>query len=239
MSSDVDDFGRAIAENQLERAAELYAGPFLDGFHLGGCHEFERWVDDERARLSLAARRTLEALAEKNAAAGRHADAVRWWRGLAALDPYDARVALELMKALAANGDRAGALRHAQTWQALTSDELGARPDSAIAALAAALEQAAPPVTASPTPIDISMGAPVVSAASASGYIAPDRATQSETDTRTRQKNRASTLRRIALAAVLAVAVTLMLFAARSGNAGHIRETLARMRRVEARTRSR
>ena len=81
MSSDVDDFGRAIAENQLERAAELYAGPFLDGFHLGGCHEFERWVDDERARLSLAARRTLETLAGQNAggrAACRCSSLVAW-----------------------------------------------------------------------------------------------------------------------------------------------------------------
>src|SRR5690348_4118737 len=41
MSADVEDFGRALASGNLELAAELYAGPFLDGFHLPRLVEFD------------------------------------------------------------------------------------------------------------------------------------------------------------------------------------------------------
>ena len=35
-------------------AAALYDGPFLDGFYLTGAPEFERWVEAERATLTVA-----------------------------------------------------------------------------------------------------------------------------------------------------------------------------------------
>src|SRR3954451_14487032 len=37
---DVRDFERALDEGELALAVELYSGPFLDGFHLGGEGEF-------------------------------------------------------------------------------------------------------------------------------------------------------------------------------------------------------
>ena len=47
-------------EATMRRAAALYSGPFLDGFHLSGAEEFSRWVDVERqrarARLHAVAR---------------------------------------------------------------------------------------------------------------------------------------------------------------------------------------
>src|SRR5207253_2818255 len=122
-------------EDALERrddaaAAELYAGPFLDGFYLSGAEEFERWLDAERARLRQRAAAALERLA--TAAAGDHSDAAAWWRRLAALDPLNSRVALGLMKALAAAGDRAGALQAARVHESLLRDELGVAVDPAI-----------------------------------------------------------------------------------------------------------
>ena len=51
ISSDVADFDHAVASGELREAIEHYRGPFLDGFHLSGAPEFERWVDAERAEL--------------------------------------------------------------------------------------------------------------------------------------------------------------------------------------------
>src|SRR5919205_2174450 len=52
ISSDIADFESAVAQGAHERAVELYAGPFLDGFYLEGTPEFDRWAEAERARLA-------------------------------------------------------------------------------------------------------------------------------------------------------------------------------------------
>jgi DNA-binding SARP family transcriptional activator len=52
VTCDVVEFDAAIAETDLDRAATLYKGPFLDGFRLPGADEFERWVEGERAALA-------------------------------------------------------------------------------------------------------------------------------------------------------------------------------------------
>src|SRR5579885_301342 len=52
MDADCIEFECAVAANDLERAVELYAGPFLDAFYLRGAPEFERWVEDERRRFA-------------------------------------------------------------------------------------------------------------------------------------------------------------------------------------------
>src|SRR5687767_1277324 len=49
---DVLEFETAAAERVLERAAEVYSGPFLDGFRLPGAAEFDRWADEERRSLA-------------------------------------------------------------------------------------------------------------------------------------------------------------------------------------------
>jgi DNA-binding SARP family transcriptional activator len=47
VTSDIDELNAALEAGRLERAAELYAGPFLDGVFLPGLPDFERWVEDE------------------------------------------------------------------------------------------------------------------------------------------------------------------------------------------------
>jgi len=56
LTSDVAEFEEALSHGDAERAAELYAAPFLDGFYLTGATEFEHWVDTERARLGQSLR---------------------------------------------------------------------------------------------------------------------------------------------------------------------------------------
>ena len=62
ITSDVDEFQHALDARAYDRAAELYAGPFLDGFHLPGAGEFERWVQLQLSTLrGSAALRDLKA----------------------------------------------------------------------------------------------------------------------------------------------------------------------------------
>ena len=67
--------------------------------------------------------------------------AVEWWRKLAAQDPLNARVAIGLMEALVATGDRTAALQHARVHEALLHQELEAPPDREVLALAEAIRR--------------------------------------------------------------------------------------------------
>jgi DNA-binding SARP family transcriptional activator len=139
LAVDVLELDDAIAAGELERAAAIYAGPFLDGIHVRDAPEFEQWVDDERERIDRAYGEVLERLAARAAEEGRHSDAVEWWRRRAALDPYDSRVAMAVMGALGAAGSRAEAVRHADLHASLLREERRTGPDPAVEKLAKAL----------------------------------------------------------------------------------------------------
>lgn len=149
---DVLEFEGALQRGDHARAAALYAGPFMDGFFLREAPAFERWLEAERARLAGGYARALEALADAAEAARHLPAAVEWWRRRAVQDPYDSRVAVRLMQALDAAGNRAGALQHAEIHQRLLRAEFGAAPAPDVAALAARLqrEPATPVVPATP-----------------------------------------------------------------------------------------
>ncbi len=142
LASDVQVFEAALQRGDSEAAVRAYAGPFLDGFFISGAPEFERWVDAQRARLKQCACQALEALATAAAARGEHTTSVAWWRRLAALDPLNARIARALMEALAATGDRAGALQHARVHEALLRQELDAAIDPAVSDFVRQLREA-------------------------------------------------------------------------------------------------
>ncbi|HVG44868.1 MAG TPA: BTAD domain-containing putative transcriptional regulator, partial [Longimicrobium sp.] len=129
LQSDVEVFEGAIEAGDVERAAELYRGPFLDGFAVGDAPEFERWAEGERDRLARIHTRALECLATAREGEGRPAEAAGWWRRLVALDPYNSRVATRLMLALDAAGERAAALWFAEKHVAFLRDELGVEPE--------------------------------------------------------------------------------------------------------------
>lgn len=136
LTSDVQEFAAARDSGELERAAALYEGPFLDGFSLAGAAEFERWVEETRRTLQAEALELFETLARRAAGRDDSAAAVGWWRRAAALEPTRAPVALALMTALADAGDPAGAIRHARIHAALLEQELDLPPDPAVVMLA-------------------------------------------------------------------------------------------------------
>ena len=149
---DVHRFESALEAGDHQRAVELYEGPLLDGFFLKGASEFEKHIERARDRLRTRYLEALEALAEEAAAAGDPSDAARWWRERAQAAPYDSRVTLRLMEALAAAGNRAEAIQVATTHRRLLQDELGASPDPAVEDLAERMKEAPPTgVTSPPT----------------------------------------------------------------------------------------
>lgn len=160
ITTDVGDFERALEAKDLEKAVGCYDGPFLDGFHLTGAAEFERWADGERARLAACFEKALEAMASQRAATGDARGALDLWRRLAAADPYNGRVSLALMRAFEATGDIAGALTHARVHATLLKEELGAEPQPDVVAFAEQLRRApavstiarAPAATVAPGP---------------------------------------------------------------------------------------
>jgi DNA-binding SARP family transcriptional activator/tetratricopeptide (TPR) repeat protein len=141
ITSDVEEFQTALARGDRVAAVELYKGPFLDGVFITGAPGFERWVDEERARLTREVEFALESLAAEAAGKGDHAGAVQRWQRLAAMEPRKTRVVLSLMTELAAAGDRAAALRHAEIYHTLVRDDLEAEPNPAVGALAEKLRR--------------------------------------------------------------------------------------------------
>jgi TolB-like protein/DNA-binding SARP family transcriptional activator/Flp pilus assembly protein TadD len=132
--SDSREFELAIARGALGDAAAWYRGPFLEGFFLSDAPVFERWAESERARLASLYARVLASLATTASEAGNHKVAADWWGKLVALDPLRGASALVLMRALAASGDRAGALRYARAYEIQLRDELGTDIDADVAA---------------------------------------------------------------------------------------------------------
>jgi len=136
---DAWEFEEAIRARQWAAAVERYKGALLEGFHFTDSREAESWIDAERARLLREYQKAVEFLAKDAAEAGDHARSVTWWRRLANSDPLSASATKQLMLALAAAGDRAGAVKQARLYQELVRQELEIEPDAEIERLAATL----------------------------------------------------------------------------------------------------
>jgi len=136
---DIWELEDAMREGRWAAAVDLHKGPLLDGFHFADSQELESWIDTERAHLLRQYQIAVERLAIRAAEAGDYSASVTWWRRLATSDPLSAGRAKELMLALAAAGDRAGAVKHARLYQSVVRQELDIEPDAEVDALAATL----------------------------------------------------------------------------------------------------
>lgn len=153
ISSDLEEFHFALEVGDCERAVSAYGGPFLDGFYLSGAPAFERWVETQRAEYANRFTAALESVASTAERGGDWVAAVGWWRRLVAEDPYNSRLAVRLMEALSASGDRAGALHFAETHETLLRQDLGVAPDQAL--LAAAERIRAQPAVPRSAPVPV------------------------------------------------------------------------------------
>ncbi|HUQ80649.1 MAG TPA: BTAD domain-containing putative transcriptional regulator [Gemmatimonadaceae bacterium] len=139
ITADIVAFRAALARGDREVAAQLARGPFLDGFYLPGAAPFQRWVEEERARLHSASAAAIASLAADASSAKELDAAVRWWRRLTELDPLSGRFAVGYLKALAARGDRADALAFARAHTALVRRELETDADEEVRRVEASL----------------------------------------------------------------------------------------------------
>ena len=133
-------FDHALESGRPDEALSLYRGNLLEGFHIGGAPEFERWLEAERARLADRYMHATEFVAAQFEARGDFAAAAPLWRQLAARDPLSARITLRLMRCLVAQGDAAAAIRHAHVHQTLLRQELSAEPAPEIRTLVRELQ---------------------------------------------------------------------------------------------------
>ena len=223
ITSDVTAFEDHMAAQRLDQAVRLYRGPLLDGFHLPGSNEFEDWRDAERLSLAALYASALESLAADQDARGDFGAAAEWWRRRAAHDPCNSRVALRLMSALDAAGDRAAAIQHARTHARLLREEFDAEPDIEVAALAERLRRdatvrpaslprnvAAPDVPHASTDTTPTAALPVRSPADADPAVSPPSGIEAGSDPSDATAGRAR-LRSTPAYARWSVAVVLML----------------------------
>jgi DNA-binding SARP family transcriptional activator len=139
VTADITEFDRAIAAGDHAGAVALYRGPFLDGFYLAGAPDFERWVEQERARLEADHARALRKLAGEARDLGRQTVEIDLWRRIVSTDPLGERGIVGLVRALAEAGDRAGAVRYAREYEGRMRAELPGAPVPDVLALAGGL----------------------------------------------------------------------------------------------------
>src|SRR5207249_3459736 len=150
VQADVWEFEQAIRAGEWTVAVGHYKGPLLDGFHFADSHELESWIESKRTRLRLEYQKALEFLANLAAEASDHSQSVMWLRRLAISDPLSAGATKKLMLALAAAGDRAGAVKHARLFPELVRQEHEMETTAEIGDLAATLSRQAITEAAAP-----------------------------------------------------------------------------------------
>ncbi len=106
---------------------------------MSGLPELEEWLESERAALAERYAKALERLAADATARGDHTRAVQHLRTLGTVKPLSGRVVRRLMDALAAAGDRDGALEVAAHYAVRVREQLDVEPDPSVTALAAEL----------------------------------------------------------------------------------------------------
>jgi DNA-binding SARP family transcriptional activator/TolB-like protein len=148
-------FEEAVQAGRCEVAIDLYQSDLLAGFHLSDAPEFERWMDETRARLRDSATRAAWTLAEGGGAEAHPAAAVRWARRATALSPYDESGVRRLVTLLDRAGDRAGAVLAYEEFAQRLSADLELEPAAETVALVEAIRSRngarSGPVLTSPT----------------------------------------------------------------------------------------
>ena len=130
----------------LQQAVDLYRGPFLAGFSLPGCPEFEMWATVQRRIWEHTYLETLALLIEDLAARGEHPAAITQARRYLATDDLAEEIHRRLIELCAANHDRAAALRQYEQCASILERELGVTPlpDTQAAYHAAVADQELP-----------------------------------------------------------------------------------------------
>jgi DNA-binding SARP family transcriptional activator len=141
--------------HQLELAAGLYRGTFLDGFGVRDSESYDDWLRLERERWQQRWLNVLEQLVEAYSRVGEWEQALGHARRASVADPLQERFHRALMRLHYQSGDRAAALAQYRICRDVLERELGVEPDVETSALHQAIaegtiERTPPPAAARP-----------------------------------------------------------------------------------------
>jgi DNA-binding SARP family transcriptional activator len=135
MQCDALEFVASIDAGRLAAAMDLYKGELMPGFHLSGCAEFERWLDDERNDLRERAGGAALALAQMFETDSSYTIATKWARRAARFSWDDERVLRRALSLMDRAGDRSGALKLYDEFAERLKTEFDALPSPETTAL--------------------------------------------------------------------------------------------------------
>src|SRR6266404_5187408 len=144
---DVSQFEALVREGSrdaLSAAADLYRGRFIDDVTVGE-EGWNEWLTGERERLLELALGAMVRLGGQELAAGRAEHALMAGQRAIALNNMREDAHRLIVRALAATGRKAEALKHYQDLVALLKHELNTEPDAATRSLVVALRSAQAP----------------------------------------------------------------------------------------------
>ncbi|MEZ4646431.1 MAG: tetratricopeptide repeat protein [Chloroflexota bacterium] len=119
----------------MQQAVALYRGDFLDDFHIADAPVFTDWVLLERERLRQSLLDALAQLADHAYATQAYDDGIHHARRALTLDPWLERAHQQLMRLLAAHGQRSKALAQFETCRRILAEEFGVEPAAETVAL--------------------------------------------------------------------------------------------------------
>lgn len=126
--SDARAFDELIRAGKLAEAMDLYAGELLPGFNIDDAPEFERWLDEERARRASEAANGCFELSRSAEEGGDVRLALNWIRRAISIEPFSEPAHQRLIMLLDRSGNRAAALRAYEELRELLRAEFEAEP---------------------------------------------------------------------------------------------------------------
>jgi len=144
VTSDVMRFEALLGDGNreaLNEAIDLYRGPLLPDITIPE-EDWTEWLDVQRQRLEDLALDAMIKLGEEELQVGNHRQALKAGNRAIAITSHREDAHRLVMRALAAGGRRADALKHYQDLVALLKRELNTEPDAATKSLVADLGRA-------------------------------------------------------------------------------------------------
>lgn len=132
--------------SQLERAAALYRGGFLQDFTLRDTFDFDYWVGMQQGVCYQRIEQVFDWLSQLQRAEGAFEQAIATVERWRSFDPLNEDIYLRLMQLHFATGNRIAALKTYETCVEILMKELSARPSTQLAALAETLRNTPSPL---------------------------------------------------------------------------------------------
>jgi DNA-binding SARP family transcriptional activator len=159
VNADTAEFGRLLGAGRLDEALRLYRGPFLDGYVLPNCSDFQTWADRQRAQHERAHRKARRDVVESLIQQGKWNDAIGAARSWVDVDPLEDEANHRLIELLALTGARAEALNTFAVYEERLRSELDVSPLDHTRELIQSIRENKYQSATTPTPVSAPQGA--------------------------------------------------------------------------------